>query len=320
MRYDCGQLLKAIDAYIQKDDDDLAEVLGEAGFIDPEETITEISGLEERVAQALKKQTKYITSAAEEAVDLEAFARDIWPGVKLSDDIDEKLRIIFFEEFNIYMPELISNYVATIDPELVASAITKRTAAWVESWSEELGQIMKLNSHEEIENILVNGLKDGQGVAEFTQTILDSGIRDEYYKARRVSVTEVLRAHSYSQHEAYVQSPAVENHLWRHTGSQKNEPRQNHVDMDGQIVPIDEPFVLIGADGEIYYPMVPRDSILPPGEAVNCHCIEQPVVSDDILGLPLEERQRLQQEAIDDDDGEWEKELDAKNKAKAGIE
>ena len=59
--------------------------------------------------------------------------------------------------------------------------------------------------------------------------------------------------------------------------------------------------------------------ILPPEESVNCHCICQPVVSEDILGLPLEERQRLQQEAIDKMDDDWERELDARNKAKAGI-
>ena len=63
-----------------------------------------------------------------------------------------------------------------------------------------------------------------------------------------------------------------------------------------------------------------RDPILQPGESINCHCIHRGIVNADILGLPLEERQRLQQEAIDADDGAWEKELDAKNKAKAGIE
>ena len=41
---------------------------------------------------------------------------------------------------------------------------------------------------------------------------------------------------------------------------------------------------------------------------------------DPILGLSLEERRRIQQEAIDEMDDEWEKELDRKNRAKAGIE
>lgn len=316
----CEKLLKAIDAYIQKADDALEEALEAAGFIEPGDTVKEISRMEGRVARALKRQTSYILDAAEEAVDLKTFAQDVWPGIKLDDDTAAKLRLVFVEELGEYLPELASHYTSRIDPELTVNAITKRTGAWIEQWSEELGQIMKLNSHEEIENILAAGLKEGQSVAEFTQAILDSGIRDEYYKARRVAVTETLRAHSYAQEEALVQSPAVESKEWVHTGSHMNEPRENHVAMNGTVVPKDEPFELEGADGVTYYPMFPRDSILPPGEAVNCHCIHRGIVSEEVLGLPLEERRRLQAEAIEADDGKWEEELDARNRAKAGIE
>jgi len=52
---------------------------------------------------------------------------------------------------------------------------------------------------------------------------------------------------------------------------------------------------------------------------VNCHCISQPIVSEEALGLPIEERRRLQAEAIAEMDDEWEKELDAKNKAASGL-
>lgn len=117
-----------------------------------------------------------------------------------------------------------------------------------------------------------------------------------------------------------MQSPVVTGKMWRHTGSYRNEPRQNHVDMDGQRVPVGDPFNLIGADGGSYSPMFPGDPILPPGERINCHCISQPVVDDDILGMSLEERQRLQQEAVDAMDEEWENELNERNKAKAGID
>lgn len=321
---DCGALIKAIDAYIRKVDDELADALDAAGFVDPEDTVEEMSRLEEAVAEALKEETDYIVrsmnKAAEEALDLEAYAREIWPGIKLNDDLAAKLRLVFVEEFTEFMPELVSHYSMRIDPELTVTAITKRTTAWIHDWSEELGEIMKLNSHTEIETIFDSCLKNGNGVAQATQAILDSGIRDEYYKARRVSVTEMLRAHSYAQHETFMQSPAVEEKMWRHTGSHMNEPRQNHIDMDGKTAPKNEPFELLGADGKTYHPMFPRDSGLPPGESVNCHCIEQPVVSEAVLGLPLEERQRLQAEAIAADDGAWEAELDARNRAKAGIE
>ena len=320
MCMECGPLIKAIDAYIQKADDGLADALGAEGYIKPKKTLKYAQDIEDSVAEALLEETDYILAEAEKAVDLETFAADIWPGVKLNDAAKSKLATVFTERLSEFLPEYIGYYIAQTDRGLKLTQVSKRTLAWVKSWSKDLGEIMQLNSHKEIERILEKGLAEGQGMAEFTRAILDSGIRDEYYKARRVAVTEVLRAHSVAQQEAYMQSPAVSEKMWKHTGEYRNEPRQNHVDMDGQRVPVGEPFELIGADGGTYEPMYPRDTTLPPEESINCHCISQPVVSEEILGLPLEERQRLQQEAIDAMDDEWEKELDAQNKAKAGID
>lgn len=320
MCMNCRPLIKAIDAYIQKADDDLADALGAEGYVKPKKTLKYAKAIEDGVAEALLDETDYILAEAEKAVDLEAFAEKIWPKVKLNDGVGSKLVAVFTESLDEFMPEFVGYYLKQTDKDLKLSQVSKRTTAWVEIWSKDLGDIMKLNSHKEIESILEKGLKDGSSVAEFTRAILDSGIRDEYYKARRVAVTEVLRAHSVAQQEAFMQSPAVGEKMWKHTGEYRNEPRQNHVDMDGQRVPVDEPFELVGIDGGTYECMYPRDITLPPEESINCHCICQPVVSEEILGLPLEERQRLQQEAIDDMDDEWEKELDAKNKAKAGIE
>lgn len=321
MIHDCSSLAKAIDAYIAKADSDLKGALGDAGFTDPTGTVKKISALERRVSGALIEETELFTAAAGKAVDLEAFAADIWPGLKSTDGVDKKLSEIFLDEFNTNMPKLATNYIKAVDSELVVDAISKRTAAWAESWSEELGRIMKLTSHNEIERILVAGLKDGQSIAEFTQAFLDSGIRNEYYRARSVAVTEVLTAHSVAAQESYMQSPAVEKKEWCHTGDYRNAPRENHVAINGQRVPANAVFKLEGLDGGIYYPLYPRDPAeLPPGERVNCHCIAQPIVSEDILGLSIEERRALQAKAVAEDDDAWEKELDAKNKAKAGVE
>lgn len=316
----CKALIKAIDAYIEKADGDLADALGQEGYAKPKRTLKYAKEIEDGVAEALLEETDYFVAEAEKAVDLETFAEDIWPKVKLKDGLKGKLVTVFTESLDKFMPEFIGYYISQTDKDLKLEQVSKLTTAWVKTWSEELAGIMKLNSHKEIERILEKGLEEGSGIAAFTREILDSGIRDEYYKARRVAVTEVLRAHSVAQQEAFMQSPAVGEKMWKHTGAYRNEPRQNHVDMDGQRVKVDEPFDLTGADGGSYAPMYPRDTILPPEESINCHCICQPVVSEEILGLPLEERQRLQQEAIDEMDDEWEKELDARNKAKAGIE
>ena len=316
----CQPLIKAIDAYLAKADGDLADALDAEGYAEPQATIGYMQGIEDDVAEALVEETDYFLAEAEKAADLETFAADIWPRVKLNDRLKAKLATVFTEHLSEFMPEFVAYYIAQTDRSLKLEVVSKRTVAWVESWSEQLGEIMQLNSHKEIETILTKGLKDGTGIASFTREILDSGIRDEYYKARRVALTEVLGAHSVAQQEAFMQSPAVVDKAWKHTGAYRNEPRQNHLDMDGQRVPKDAPFTLTGIKGGTYEPMYPRDIILPPEERINCHCICQPVVSEETLGLPLEERQRLQQEAIDAMDDEWEKELDAQNKAKAGID
>lgn len=316
----CKPLIKAIDNYITKADDSLSETLGDEGFVKPKKSFQYIKDIEDSAAEALIAETEDFVAAAEKAVDLETFAKDVWPGLKIGDTLKPVIASIFTEQLEKFMPEFVSYYIKQTDKNLKLEQVSKRTTAWVKNWSEELGEIMQLNSHKEIERIMDKGLKDGKGIAEFTKEILSSGIRDEYYKARRVAVTEVLRAHSVAQQEAFMQSPAVSEKMWKHTGEYRNEPRQNHVDMNGQCVPVNEPFDLVGADGSGYSPMYPRDTTLPPEESINCHCICQPVVNEEILGLSLEERQQLQQQIVDEMDDEWEKELDAANRAKAGID
>lgn len=319
-RCNCGKLLKAINAYLEKADGDLEEELAAAGFADADKTIKAIGSLEDDVAAALVEETELITSAAAEAADLQTFATEIWPGVKAADGLSAKLSSVFSEHLSELMPGLVSTYLERTDKELSASRISKLTTGWIEEWSEDLAELMQLNSHTEIETILETGLANGDGIAVFTQNILDSGIRDEYYKARRVSVTEVLRAHNVAQQEAFMQSPSVTQKMWRHTGSHRNAPRPNHVAMDGQTVGKADTFVLQGRDGVTYYPRYPVDTSLPAAESINCHCICEPIVDENLLGMSLEDRQALQQAAIDEMDETWEAELDAANRAKAGIE
>lgn len=96
-------------------------------------------------------------------------------------------------------------------------------------------------------------------------------------------------------------------------------PRPYHLFMDGMTVDKDRPFTLIGADGETYYPLYPIDPCLPAGEAINCHCIIEEITDESILGLSIEERQQMRDEALAKLDEEWEKEVDDKYRAMAGL-
>lgn len=316
----CERLLKAIDNYIAKADDDLEDALEAEGYVEPGMTVRYISDIEDAIAEALENEADLFITNANTCIDVETFAARIWPGVKLDDRTAEKIQEIFVEQMQEFLPDLIKPYLKQTDRGLTLTSVSKRTSAWVQSWGKQLGQLMQLTSHNELQSILDRNLKDGKGIQDFISDIQNSGIRNERYRARATAVTEALRAHSVAQEEAIQQSPAVEEKEWVHTGSFRNDPRPNHEAMSGQIVPKDQPFTLYGADGGVYYPQYPRDVVLPAGESVNCHCIHRGIVSESVLGLSLERRKELQAEAIAEMDDQWEKELAERNKAKAGIE
>lgn len=319
MRCNCGGLLKAIDAYLAKEDDELELALEAAGYVDAPETIEHITSLEDGIAVVLISETDYILESLKDRVDLEEYFSEVWPAIKKNNPTADKLFDLFWQDVTGYMTPLASKYIAATDAELTVRAVSQRTVTWMKDWSKDLSGLMQLESHTQIENILTTAMDKGQSVAEVTQALMDSGIRNEYVRARRTALTETLRAHSVASQEAMMQSPAVVEKEWRHSGAYRNEPRQNHVAMGGQRVRKEAAYVLEGLDGGTYYPMYPRDPSLPAGESINCHCISQPVVSEEILGLPLEERRKLQEEALAAMDDAWEEELYLRNKAAAGL-
>lgn len=312
------ELLKSIDRYIRKADDDLADTLAKEGFVSPADTVEGINSLEDAITDTLEQQRNYILQGVE-GNDLKAALEDVLPALLDGDISADALAELFEAEFSNIIQKLAEVYLQSVDSELAVEQITARTTDWIKSWSKELGEIMQLGSHDGLERIFSEALENGSSIQEVSENLMDwYGFSRK--RARATAITEMLTAHSAAAQEAFRQSPAVEQKQWKHTGAHKSEPRPNHVAMDGVTVGKNERFELLGADGVTYYPEYPRDPVLPASERVNCHCISQPVVSNSILGLTLEERKALQQQAIDEDDGEWEKELDAKNKAKAGIE
>ena len=315
----CEGLIKAIDAYLAKEDDELELALEAAGYVDAPETIEHITSLEDGIAVVLISETDYILDSLKDRVDLEEYFSEVWPAIKKNNPTADKLFDLFWEDFSGYMKPLASKYIAATDAELTVRAVSQRTTAWTKQWSKDLSELMQLESHTQVEKILTTAMDEGQSVAEVTQALMDSGIRNEYVRARKTALTETLRAHSVANQEAMMQSPAVVEKEWRHSGAYRNEPRINHVAMQGQRVSKEAAYVLQGADGGVYYPLYPRDPSLPAGESINCHCISQPIVSEEILGLPIEERRLLQEEALAAMDDAWEEELYLKNKALAGL-
>ena len=267
--------------------------LEDAGFIDAEETVTRINALEKNVAQELNRQNKYFLAAFASIATIGILLVE-WPKLMQDDVTGENLWQIFLNEIEGAVSKLTLRYVEDIDPLIGVSKMTQRTTAWAEQWSKDLSEYVQNTTHKDIERLLVEHLKEGKSIEDFISAIKDSGIRDEYLRARKIANNEILRAHSVAKHEALIQCPSVDKHAWKHTASQKGEPRPYHVELSNEPpIPKNERFTLLGEDGGLHYPLYPRDSVLPPGESINCHCIEVGIISDDITRLSLEEQQAL---------------------------
>lgn len=312
----CGDVIKSIDRYIAMADDALKDELQSEGRALPDDSVEMANNMEDGFAEALIAETDYFIKKIKKQKSI-ADLMDVLEEIKANDICDVEITKVAAAQLKKYIPKMVVRYAANVDSGIKITAVSKRTTAWIDSWSRELGRIMKLNSHTEIENILKKALENGDSIQTATQAILDSGIRDEYYRARSTAMTELFRAHNASRYEASLQTPCIVDKRWRHSGV--GTPRPNHEAMDGQTIPKNEPFTLEGADGEIYYPMYPVDSSLPAGEAINCHCTVDDVVDEDILGLSVKERQKLRDEALAELDEDWEKSVDEKYRAMVGL-
>ena len=312
----CKALQKAIEAYIAKVDNDLENSMDDAGYVDSKDSVNAASDLEEEVTEILTEQTEELADVIEEAGTIPKAKKAVEE--YFEDDVTgEILSATFRDYFSETILSLSDSYMKEVEGDMAVTQLRARTTAWVNQWSNELANVMQLTSADKMKSLLQEALDSDKGAVVFARSLIDEGIRQEAYRARTVAVTEMLRAHSVAQQEAIMQSPATDRKKWRHSGAHKNEPRPNHVAMDGQIVPKADPFVLTGRDGGTYYPMYPRDTELPPFESINCHCIHVPVTNDDVLGMSYEERKKMQEDFIAADDGEWEKELDALNRSRS---
>lgn len=314
---ECNALIKAIDDYIKKVNDKLKKKLKEQGYKNVDETIDLSTAFEDELSQTLKQQATDLADAMVECESIDDFFKNEWPKIKAGDVTGKTISASFVTKLSEFIPKLTKIYYKAVDPDVEIPSLTERTTSWIDSWGSQLGEMMQLDSAEELENIIIDGIDNNKGIAQVIQDIRDSGTREEYYQARRTAVTEVLRAHSVAQQEAYDLNPVIEEKEWKHCSS--NNPRQNHLDMHGQRVQKNKPYTLIGADGKTYHPMYPRDPILPAGESINCGCLSSGVANKDILGFSVEERKKMQAEARAEIDKNWKVELNSQNKAKANI-
>ncbi|TPE70660.1 phage minor head protein [Halalkalibacterium halodurans] len=212
------------------------------------------------------------------------------------------------EETSSYLEMTVSEFcriiMDSLDPDVPFQVLSNRSITWIEEWSQDLAELMNLSTQNSVEKILKKAIKEGKGI-DYVERELMEHESFSRQRARTTAITEVLTASSVAQQESYSQSPAVVGKRWKHSGTKGIDPRENHMALDGTVVPVDEPFVIPGSE-EIA--MFPRDPNLSAKERVNCHCALGPAVDESITGLSPEEKQAIRDEALAEmnSKGAWE--------------
>lgn len=176
----CGPLIKAIDAYLAKAENDLYEQLTMEGYLKAKESLNTVDEIEEVVTKLLEDNADDLLKELADAIDLETFFKDNWPKFKNKSKLSQDLFDVFHTQFSTIMPTYVEAYVQKTDAELTVTKLTKRTTDWISSWSSDLADIMKLDTETEIEAVLKKGLNDGKGIQiaqQQPQNDMDSDIK-----------------------------------------------------------------------------------------------------------------------------------------------
>ncbi|TWK80499.1 NAD(+)--arginine ADP-ribosyltransferase EFV [Bacillus paralicheniformis] len=297
------QLLNSLNVFIRKaeeknEEEKLTDVVPD--FPGLSKIPDYVEGYEKKVARLLRRQRKKFLSGVNDFVSkdsketLEAILVYFTQNLFAADDFEKHFQELTKGFLQQAIEELVSVIMDSLDPEVPFKVLSSRSTNWIKGWSEELAEIMKLNTHEAVENVLTEAIENGSSIQDIELTLRNLP-QFNRSRARTTAITEVLAASSAAQQEAYSQSPAVIAKKWRHSGGKKNNPRENHMALDGMIVGVDEEFTIPGS-GETC--MHPRDSKLSAKERVSCHCVIGPVVDHQILGLSPKEKEKIREGII----------------------
>ncbi|RPK02412.1 hypothetical protein EH11_01742 [Bacillus subtilis] len=296
------KLLESLNVFIKKAEENQYKQLGEMvpDFPGKSNIPKYVEEYEKGIARLFRRQRKKFSDglkgfvSKESKETLEALLVFFTQNLFAEDDFEEEFQELTEGFLQQTIEELAEVIMDSIDTEVPFKVLSTRTVDWIKDWSKKLAEIMKLNTHEAVENILTDAIENGSSIQDIELTLKDMPQFDRE-RARTTAITEVLAASSAAQLESYAQSPAVKKKKWRHSGSKKNYPRENHINLDGTVIGIDEEFQIPGGTETC---MFPRDPKLSAGERVHCHCVLSPVVDNRILGLSAEEKEEIRREVL----------------------
>jgi len=294
------KLIKSLNDFIAKADDEEDIKDNVPDFPGLDELPSIIEEYEKAIARLLRAQRKWFLDEFKGFVSksdkdtLEAFLVYLTNDLFAADEFAEEFGEETSEFLQLTIEQLTEIMMDSIDKDVPFQILSKKTTDWIEKWSTDLADLMQLNTHEALERELLQAIEDGDSIAEAELRMKEMS-QFNRNRARATARTEILTASSRAHWESFMQSPAVKEKKWKHSGTKKIDPRETHVAMNGTTIPVDDYFYVDGESG-----LYPRDPNFSAKNRVNCGCVIGPVVDQEIIGLSKEEKEKLRQEALNE--------------------
>lgn len=285
------EYLERTEILLKASEEDLKKELKH--FIDIDFTIEKINEYENKLTKILQKEINKIKLGESNSLQQTVInVLQIMGASKINQEIAKLSKKILTNT----VKKLADSYLNEIDRGLKVIKTTMLTNLEIDAWSNEMGNLIKDTNIKIVGRILGNALNKGNSVQDTIRELMEN-TNFTRERARRISITEMLGAHSKASNEAYLQSAVVTQYAWRHSGGKGINPRPAHIALDGTIIKKGDYF---NVNGE--FARYPRDTMLSAKERVYCHCVLQPIADENILGLSLKQRQQIQRDNIEEVD------------------
>ena len=312
-------LLKAINCYIIKADEDLEEEFKENGIVEPMAAVALVNAIEDGIIDV---EENIVNTLMENYKSNDTVNDTVFSDIKHTIQNTE-FEIQYADMLHDSFAEMFESSVEAcskeIDKDIVITEYTMKSKDWLAEWAHQLAEILKTQNEDAVIKILESCNDSKSTIKDTQRLIVDLGIRGEGNSSRRLAITETYRVNNYAKEEAFIQNPSVTGKEWVHSGSRKNA-RKYHLALDGVVIPVSERFNLKGVKGGTHHPMIPHDTSLPVEEVANCKCKIEYRTSKEILNKNADEKAKEQKKRVRESDIEWEKEFNERNKKASGID
>lgn len=238
-------------------------------------------------------EKKYINSVQKSIFDqFEGFAKNIEKiGVdasisQLGLDLFEKDLIKVFEAM---YKESVVNFGNAVYRSLKIEANQKsETFGFNGQWTKEILEFLMVKgftlvagitqtTKKRLIDIANQGVQDGLSIDDIVKLILDdTELGYSQMRARRIMRTEIMRASNMGAMKGAEAHGFQVDKQWISARDSRTrripEDEFDHVELDGVIVPFDQPFTSTGKKGEAVVAMQPGDISAPAGFTINCRC------------------------------------------------